>query len=141
MNMTVVGILPDHEAVSKLADALESNGFPFHNLTVIADEDRASDLARTGERFVVREREDSRDQMFGKIHLVVPDLEIKQPGEYYSSPALEALSEFSVPDGYTDTYADAIEAGRCVAGFNAGDMASKIKTLFSAAGADHVEVF
>src|ERR1700687_4514436 len=123
MNMTVVGIFPNHEAVSKLANALESDGFPVHNLTVIASEDRVSELARTGEPFIVGHQEDSRDQISGKIHVVVPDLDVRQPAEYYSSPALEALSEFGIPDGYTDTYADAIEAGQCVVGFKAGNMA------------------
>jgi hypothetical protein len=51
------------------------------------------------------------------------------------------LEAGSAPDGRTEAYARAIDTGRWVAGYNAGDRAAAIRSLFLANGGTPVDVF
>jgi hypothetical protein len=136
----VVGIFPNSAAVSSLVQSLKSGGFDVSSLTIMTSEEPAGYLASVGANFV-RALEPVR--ISGDVDVEVPGLRSGSPGELeagQSSPAAEALSELGVPDGSTDDFLAALDAGRCVAGFAAGDQAA-IKSLFSSAGATRVVAY
>lgn len=147
---TVVGILPNHDAVSSLAFALKSAGFDSRDLTVISIDGAIGYLRSTDATFIRKTaqlREEAatpatRMHGVGQTAWDVPGNEVEERSEDYSSaPELEALSELSVPDGRTDAYTSAIDAGRWVAGYNAGDRAAAIRSPFLANGGKPVDVF
>ncbi|MBV8081520.1 MAG: hypothetical protein JOY86_00895 [Candidatus Eremiobacteraeota bacterium] len=105
---------------------------------MIANEAPAGYLASVGANFV-NALEPTR--IYGDVETRVPGSSSGQPGDLeagQSSPAAEALSELGVPDGSTDDFLAAVDAGRSVAGFHAGDQAGAVKALFSSAGASRV---
>lgn len=145
---SVVGIFPDHEAISKLTDALKSAGFDAANLTIITSDDPSDDLISTGADFVVSGEDEDSTLASGSAIITgsggvdVPGMSTQTtPFEIHSSPALEALSELSVPDGRTDDFITAVDHGRTVAGYIAGDKADAIKAIFTAAGGSPVSVY
>jgi hypothetical protein len=147
---TVVGIFPNHDAVSNLAFALKSGGFDSRDLTVISRDGAIGYLRSTDATFIRKTaqlREEAatpatRMHGVGQTAWDVPGNELEDPPEDYSSaPELEALSELSVPDGRTDAYTRAIDAGRWVVGYTAGERAAAIQSLFLANGGTPVDVF
>lgn len=147
---TVVGIFPNHDAVSNLAFALKSRGFDSRNLTVISVDGAIGYLRSTDATFVRKTAQlgeeaaatATRMHGVGQTAWDVPGDEVEEPpDDYYSAPELEALSELSVPDGRTEGYTRAIDAGHWVAGYDAGDRSDAIRLLFMANGAKPVDVF
>jgi hypothetical protein len=143
----VVGIFPDHGAVSKLVDALKTAGLNPADLTVISGDEAPEPLISSGVQFVLSgEAEEST--LAGGVGIITsegPDVpgmdEVNADvGALEEPPELEALSDLGVPDGRTDDYTEALEHGRSVAGLSTGDP-DKAKGLFSSAGASTVEVY
>ena len=138
---SVVGIFPNLDALSNLAHTMKSGGLDSRELTIISNDDPTGYLTSIGAEFI---KGLDATRIYGDVAIQVPGLGAKEPSEYEgagSSPALEALSDLSVPDGRTDDYMKAVEAGRCVAGFAAGDKADAVKALFTAAGGNPVATF
>jgi hypothetical protein len=78
------------------------------------------------------------------ISINVPGLSNSGGGEgiVYGDAINDYLAELNVPDGRTDDYAIAVEAGRTVAGYRADDgQAEALRGTFSSAGATVVDVF
>lgn len=144
----VVGIFPNHDAVSKLADSLKAGGFDLDELTVVANSELPEGLISDGVEFVLT-GEAEEASLSGGTGLItsqgtdVPGLtDSKERIELFVGPTtVEALGDLNVPDGRTDDYLDALEAGRSVAGYNAGSDVEKVKPLFTGAGALSTEVF
>ena len=134
----VIGIFPNNAAVSSLAQSIKSRGFDVRALTVITNEEPVGYLASVGATFV-NALEPAR--ISGDVDVQVPGLQSGAPSDLeagQSSPAAEALSDLGVPDGSTDDFLAAVDAGRAVAGFDAQDQADAVKELFSSAGASRV---
>jgi len=147
---TVVGIFPNHDAVSNLAYALKAKGFDLSLLTVISADGAIGFLRTTDATFIRRAPQPQEVAAtaatpmhgLGETRWDVPGDETGEPpDDYYSAPEIEALSELCVPDGETERYTHAIDNGRWVVGYNASDQADGIRPLFVAAGANPVEVF
>jgi len=138
---TVVGIFAGNDAISTLAHAIKSGGLDVSALTVISSYEPTGYLASVGARFV-NALEPTR--ISGDVDVEVPGLGAGEPdalAAQESSPVEEALSDLAVPDGRTDDFLTAIDCGRSVAGFLAGDKADAVKAIFSRAGANRVVVF
>lgn len=147
---TVVGIFSNHDAVSSLAFALKSGGFDLRYLTVISQDGAIGYLRSTDATFVRKTAQPyevpatAATPMHGagQTNWEVPGNDVEEPPEdYYSAPELEALSELRVPDGRTDKYTRAIDDGRWVVGYDAGNRADAIRSLFATGGATPVDVF
>jgi len=143
----VVGIFPDHSAVSKLVDVLKAGGFDPADLTVISSDDAPGSLVSSGVEFVVSGEAEESTLAGGSALITgqgqdVPGIDQMRydVGAYEQTPALETLSDLGVPDGRTDDYMEAVDRGRCVAGLRTSEPA-KAKPMFSAAGANAVDVF
>ena len=143
----VVGIFPDHAAVGKLVDALEAAGFDPTDLTVISSDEAPRSLVTSGVEFVVSGEAEESTLAGGSALITSQGQEVPGLGEMRydvgaiaEPPALETLSDFGVPDGRTDDYIEAVERGRCVAGLRTSEP-DKAKPMFSAAGANAVDVF
>lgn len=143
----VVGIFPDHSAVGKLVDSLKAAGLDPSDLTVISSDDAPDSLVSSGVEFVLTGEAEESTIASGRGLITssgpdVPGLDRTSAdvGAADASPAEESLSDLGVPDGRTDDYLEAIDRGRCVAGLTTGDP-DKAKPMFSAAGANAVDVF
>ena len=146
----VVGIFPNHDAVSNLAYALKAGGFDSRDLTIISKDGAIGYLRSTDATFVrkaaqlheVAATPATPMHGLGETRWDVPGEEPERPPEdYYSAPEIEALSELRVPDGQTDAYTHAIDTGRWVVGYNAGENTDAIRSLFTQAGGTPVNVF
>jgi hypothetical protein len=149
MGTVVVGILPDHDAVAKLADSLKAAGFDLAQLTVVSSEDPSDDLVHSGVQFVLAGDPDE-DMLTTGTGIITSGGGTSVPGVtnsdvraemFHGASTTDLLGELEIPDGRTDDYAAAVESGRAVAGIVAGANVDKVKGLFSAAGANPVEVF
>ena len=100
---SVVGIFPNHDAVSNLAHALKAKGFDLSLLTVISVDGAIGYLRSTCATFIrraPRPQEVAASAEATPLHGIaetrfdVPGDEREEPPQdYYSSPELEALSE------------------------------------------------
>ena len=141
MVKAVVGIFQSSDAVSTLAHTLKARGLDLAPLTIISRDEPTGYLATIGARFV-RALEPVR--MGGEVDVEVPGERAPQLGYYEvaeSSPAAGALSDLSVPDGRSDDFLTAVDAGRCVAGYPAGDRVDEVKALFAQTGANPIAIF
>jgi hypothetical protein len=149
----VVGIFPNTASLSKLSDSLKGAGLDLSRLIVISEEEPSEALIDDGVRFRASGEPDTQtlDSAFGNITssggTEVPGLTnertpfrvgVDSSGSANSNE--EALSDINVPDGRTDDYELAIEAGRCVAGYPTADTDS-VRGLFVSAGGNPVEIF
>lgn len=120
---SVVGIFPNLDALSNLAHTMKSGGLDARELTIISNDDPTGYLTSIGAEFI---KGLDATRIYGDVAIQVPGLGAKEPSDYEgagSSPALEALSDLSVPDGRT------------------GDKADAVKALFTAAGGNPVATF
>lgn len=144
----VVGIFPNHDAIAKLTEALKSGGLDINELTVISDETPSDDLVSSGVQFVLSGEPDEEMLTTGTGIITssggtgVPGLtdSFVQPHVSHHS-TLDLLDDLDVPDGRTDDYVQALEQGRCVAGYVASGEIDKVKGVFASAGGNPVEVF
>ena len=144
----VVGIFPNHDAVAKLVDSLKAGGFDLERLTVISEEEASEELATSGVQFVLSGEPDEANLSAGTGIITgfggtgVPGITGQSPTiePFHTESTVDLLGDLDIPDGRTDDYAGAIDAGRAVAGYTGGD-ADKLKPLFSDAGGSPVEVF
>jgi hypothetical protein len=136
----VVGIFANSDTVGALAHAMKTAGFDPGDLTVISNQEPTGYLVSVGAKFVSAM---DPTRISGDVAISVPGSGPQQISDFdaqESSPALESLSDLAVPDGRTDDYMSAVEAGRCVAGIET-DKIDQIKALFVAAGGNPVAVF
>jgi len=144
----VVGIFQNLAAVSKLNDALKAAGFSAADLIVIADESPDPELIDDGVQFRLTGEPDTgllgsgRGMITSSGGTEVPGLGGSPShtvigGENASE---DMLADLNVPDGRTDDYEEALDAGRAVAGYQTADV-DKVKGIFSTAGANPIEVF
>jgi hypothetical protein len=151
MGTMVVGIFPDHDSLVKLMDALKSNGLSADRLRVISSETPADELIRTGVQFIYSgEAEYSSIERGGGIITAMGGTNVPGLTEY--NPSLETigssrlsvedlLEELDIPGSRFEDYAKAIDLGRSLAGYPAGAAVEKVKSIFSSAGGNPVEVF
>jgi hypothetical protein len=145
----VVGIFPNHDAIAKLTEALKSGGLDVNELTVISDEVPSDDLVTSGVQFVLSGEPDEEMLTTGTGIITssggtgVPGLtdSVTQPHVAHAPSTIDLLADLDVPDGRTDDYVEALEQGRCVAGYVTSTDVDKVKGVFSSAGANPVEVF
>jgi len=145
----VVGIFPNHDAITKVTDALKAGGLDINDLTVVSNEELSYDLVSSGVRFVLTgEPED--DLLTTGTGIIttsggtgVPGLtdSMTQPHVSHERTTAEWLDDLDVPDGRSDDYTEALEHGRCIAGYVTSNDIDKVKTLFAGAGGNPVEVF
>lgn len=140
----VVGIFPNSAAASKLGDAIKAAELDLSDLTIIADDMPDEELISNGVKF--RQGEPDTDTLDTGLGVItgsggteVPGL-LRTPGIRMVSDAEDPLADLNVSDARIDDYQEALEAGRAVAGYKTGDI-DKVKAIFSAAGANPVEVF
>lgn len=144
----VVGIFPNHDAIAKLTEALKSGGLDVNELTVISEESPAGDLVTSGVQFVLSGDPDEEMLTSGSGIITnsggtgVPgltDSEVQPHVSHHST--LDLLDDLDIPDGRTDDYVEALERGRCIAGYVTSADVDKVKGVFSTAGGSPVEVF
>lgn len=152
MGATVVGIFPNHDAISKLADSMKSAGLGVDTLKVVSNEAASDDLIDTGLQFLYS-GDAEEEALSGGVGIItsmggmsVPGLNETMPrvGVFHSGSSRsveELLNHVSVPGHRYDDYGNALDSGRSVASFPAGDNVDKVKELFRSAGANLVEVY
>lgn len=148
MASVVVGIFPNHDALTRLTESLKSNGLDIGRLEVISPETPATELVETGVRFTYVGDDDA---VIGRGEGIitsgggtsVPGLSSYNPTPRISSDDTieRLLGDLEIPDSRFDTYSLEIERGKTVAGYPAPGGEEKVKDLFAAAGANPVEVF
>jgi hypothetical protein len=151
MGTMVVGIFPNHDSLVKLTDALKSNGLSVDKLRVVSSETPTDHLIRTGVQFNFSgEAEYSTIGRGGAIITSmgggtdVPGLTEYNPSleSVESRPSVEdLLVDLNIPGARWEDYAKALDADRSVAGYPAWADVEKVKTLFSSAGGNPVDVF
>ncbi len=150
MGTMVVGMFPGHDDLSKLTEALKAGGFNVERLRVITSDTPKDDLIRTGAQFVYSG--DSESTAIGSGGGIITGFGgMNVPGLTEGGPRLptvqssrsteDLLGELEIPGARFEDYSKALDAGRSVAGFNAGADVEKVKALFSSAGGYPVEVF
>jgi hypothetical protein len=145
----VVGIFPNNDAIAKLAQAITSGGLDVNELTVISSENASDDLISSGVQFVLSGEPDEEMLSAGTGIITssggtgVPGLTDSAtfPHVSHGPSTVDLLADLDVPDGRTDDYVEAIDQGRCVAGYVVSGDADKIKSIFTSAGGSPVEVF
>ena len=138
---TIVAIFPTSDPISTLAHEIKARGLDVSRLVVISNDEPTGYLASVGARFVTA-LEPTR--IYGDVNTHVPGLRTGNLSDYdaaNASPALEALSDLAVPDGRTDDFLKAVDAGRCVAGYPTAENAEAVRAMFSAAGGNPVWSF
>jgi len=148
MASVVVGIFPDHSAISQLTDSLRSNGLSLDKLEVISPETPSTDLIETGLQFTYAGDQDSVIGSGGGIitsggGTSVPGLTSHNPTPraFRDDTVERLLGDLEIPETRFDFYGTAIERGKTVAGYPSPGNVDKVKSLFTAAGANPVEVF
>ena len=150
MQNMVVGIFPDHDCLAKLADGIKSGGFNMERLRVISNDTLSENLIRTGLRFIYSGDAETTSIAQGSSIITsfggteVPGLtNVKsQVGSGHNVPSTEdLLGELEIPGARNEAYAQALDAGRSVAGYHAGPDVDRVKAIFSAAGGNPVDVF
>jgi hypothetical protein len=150
MGTMVVGIFPDHDCLTKLADAIKSGSLNIERLRVISSDTPSDNLIRSGLKFVYSgDAETTAIASGGGIITSFGGTEVPgltnintQVGTSHGAPSTEdLLGELEIPGGRNEDYSRALGAGRSVAGYNAGSDVDRVKAIFSAAGGNPVEVF
>jgi hypothetical protein len=149
MGSVVVGIFPDHSGLEKLTDAIKAGGMSVDRLRIVSPETPSEYLASSGAKFMFSgDAEPSaistgRGIITGLGGTGVPGLTESFPRvEAFHAPSLDELfSELDIPDGRMEDFERAVESGRTVVGYNAGNDIERVKDLFKTAGAYPVEVF
>jgi hypothetical protein len=142
----VVGIFPSANALSKLGDAIKAADIDLADLIIIADDMPAQGLITSGVRFTLSGEPDTstlgsgRGIITGSGGTEVPGLDVTPGLGMIGDQMGEALSDLNVPDARIDDYEEALEEGRAVAGIQTADV-DKLKGIFTAAGANTVDVF
>jgi hypothetical protein len=145
----VVGVFPNHDAIAKVAEALKAGGLDVNELTVISDDTPSNELISSGVQFVLSGEPDEEMLTTGTGIITtsggtgVPGLtdSVTQPHMSHAPSTIDMLADLDVPDGRTDDYVEALEQGRCVAGYVTSSDIDKVKGVFSSAGGNPVEVF
>ncbi len=143
----VVGIFPNLAAVSKLNVALKAAGLSAGDLIVIADESPSPELIDSGVQFRLSGEPDTT-LLSSERGIITSSGGTEVPGLGSPSMAViggenaseDMLADLNVPDGRTDDYEEALDAGRAVAGYQTADV-DKVKGIFVASGANPIEVF
>lgn len=145
---SVIGIFPNHDAVSNLAYEVKKAGLDSRDLTIIGNDDPIGFLRSTAATFVRRVSQPDEPprepptRIFGDVDWEFPVREEEPPPtQLIGDPQLEALSDLGVPDGRTGLYLKAIETGSWVVGFNAGDRADVVRVLFTSAQGKAIDLF
>ena len=143
----VVGTFDDHGAIKEVADALKNSGIDVSKLRVVGNEEVPTGLAAPEVEYVwlgdVAGAGISRlDNVEQETGTGVPGLTNRGTG-LVSYPELgDYLSDLGIPDAKTDSYSNAVEAGKWLAGYPVfGDGIDSVKSAFTSAGAKSVEVF
>jgi hypothetical protein len=139
----VVGIFSDHQGLRVVVDGLTKNGVDLDRLRVVTCDEVPTELATSGVQYV----------WIGDVQRSAPS-DIMTSGGGTSMPSGnggngffeneldEALSELAIPDGKTDDYARAVEAGQLVVGYpSLGIDAATLRQLYDAAGASSIDEF
>jgi hypothetical protein len=146
----VVGIFPDHDCLMKLVDAMKASGYHADRLRVISPETPSDEFIGTGVQFTYSG--DSEAESIGIGSSIITSFGgTAVPGLTELGPRLsnirstntteDLLEELNIPASRFEGYCEAVDAGRCIAGFNAGAEIDKVRSLFSGAGGNPVEVF
>lgn len=150
MGTMVVGLFPDHDAILKLTEALRTNGFNVEHLRVVSSDSPPDHLIRTGVQFLYSgEAEATAIGTGGGIitsfgGMSVPGLTEQGPalGTIRSSTSTDdLLGELEIPGSRFEDYAEAVDSGKAVAGYNGGADVDRVKALFTTAGCETVETF
>jgi len=151
MGTMVVGIFPNHDSLIKLTDALKSNGLSVDKLRVVSSETPTDHLVRTGIQFNFSGEAEYSTIGSGGALITAMGAGTNVPGLTEYNPSLQSvesrpsvddlLEDLAIPGARFEDYAKALDADRSVAGYRAGADIEKVKALFSAAGANPVDVF
>jgi hypothetical protein len=145
----VVGIFPNHDAIAKVAEALKASGLDVNELKVISEETPPDHLITSGVEFILGGDPDEEMLTTGTGIITssggtgVPGLtgSAATPHVSRGPSAVDMLGDFDVPDGRTDDYIEALQKGRCIAGYVTSSDVDKVKGVFANAGGSPVEVF
>ena len=149
MGTVVVGIFTDQDALKKLAEAMRVQGLDLLRLRIISNDTPSDDLASSGVQFFSGDAEpeaigDGEGIITGFGGTGVPGLTTSTPRYDIGMRAPstdELLSELDIPERRMPDFEKALENGRSIAGYNAGNNVDSVKSLFANAGASPVEVF
>lgn len=144
----IVGIFNGEDAVKSLVGALKAAALSVERLQVVSGDDPSEGLAQSGVRFVYsgEAQEVSTGPGVGEITGLggtgVPGLTDLTPrvAAFRDRSLVDNLGDLEIPESRLDDYAEAVEAGRIVAGYPTRDAADadNIKRIFSQAGASPV---
>ncbi len=146
---TVLGIFPDLASVSKLIETLGNSGLDVSRAHVLCTDDVPTEITESGVKCtwlgdVQRAIGQGGSIITNSGGVDIPGLSHVSAGDgvVYGEAINDYLADFNVPDGRTDDYAVAVEAGRAIAGYSADDgTVDKLRGVFSSAGATVVDVF
>lgn len=150
MGTVVVGIFADNDAVEKLTDAMKTQGLDLERLRIISNETPSDDLISSGVQFFAGDAEPEtlatgEGIITGMGGMGVPGLTTYSSPRYdvgsHAPSTDELLSELNIPQRRVPDFEKALESGRSIVGYNAGNDVDRVKSLFSSAGATPVEVF
>ncbi len=150
MGTMVVGMFPNHDNLTSLTEALKAAGYNVERLRIISSDTPKDDLIRSGAQFVYSG--DSESTAIGSGGGIITGFGgMGVPGLTEGGPRLptiesfhsteDLLGELEIPGARFEDYCKALDAGRSVAGYNAGTDVEKVKALFSGCGGYPVEVF
>jgi hypothetical protein len=139
----VVAIFPETAALMPVIDGLKAIGADLEKLRVLTIEEVPTELASAGPQFVWLgdvERATIPGGL-GSDGTGVPGLSTggSSPTEVHGDELLEGLSEMGIPDGRSDDYAQAVEAGSTIVGYPSFSDSAALRQLFSSNGATSVE--
>ena len=135
----VVGIFQDAGSIKPVVDALKSGGADLERLRVLTVDEIPTELASTEVEFVwIGDVERASSPGTLGTGTGLPGIGSRSPNEVHGDELLESLSEFGIPDGRTDDYAQAVEQGRVIMGYPASD---QVRQIFASAGAAKIDEF
>jgi hypothetical protein len=139
----VVGTFPKTAALHAVVDGLKSSGADLERLRVLTYDEIPTELVSSDIQFVwIGDVERAETPGTLPTGTEVPGLSHGNRSEIHGGDELlECISELGIPDGRTDDYAHAVEAGRLIVGYPASSDAAALRQLFSSAGATLVEEF
>lgn len=142
----VVGTFENHRAVRALADSLKKSGQDVSKLQIVGDEEVPTELAAADAEYVyLGDVASGIIRAAGSTYVTgtdVPGLTDAAPRALGYPELGDYLSDLGIPDAKSDAYAKMVDGGKWLAGFPAGaDAVDSLKSIFSAAGAQSVEVF
>jgi len=145
---TVVGIFPNISSVATLLSALGAAGHDVSRAQVLGNTDVPTEIANTGAQYTwigdVNRGSGGGGMITNAGGVGVPGIGLgtRTEGVIYGDSVNDYLAALNVPDGRTDDYAVAVEAGRIVAGLPVADGSlDAARAAFSSAGATVIDVF